>query len=492
VVGRGGWNADESIVEDAPSYSPDVQVVFVHHTAGTNNYRCVDSARIIRGIQAYHVRSKGWNDIGYNFLVDRCGTLFEGRAGGVTRPVLGAHTLGFNSHSAAIAVLGDYDGRGVPARVRTVIAQVAAYKIGMYGNNPAGRTTLVSSGSDRYATGTRVTLNRVSAHRDTGRTECPGDALYGQLGAIRAVAGAGPADLAVTGLAGAVRTGSTYYTRGTVTVGWDTGTPSSLMDRFDVLVDGARATSAPGGHRSATVTLPPGRHEVRVRGLHLSGRSATTTARATFVDRKAPTFEAGPAVALRTGSLDGSVPVTLGWRVADAGGLRSVTLSRPSRFAFAPTTSRWSTTARPAIATTWGLRAVDRTGNAATAGVTRTPMVVSEAAATRTGSWGLRRSTGYLGGTALYGSTAGASLSWTFTGRSASLAVTRSARSGRVQVYVDGAPAGTLDLRTTTTQHRRAVWARSWASSGTHTVRLVVQGTAGRPGVLSDGLVYLR
>jgi hypothetical protein len=226
--------------------------------------------------------------------------------------------------------------------------------------------------------------------------------------------------------------------------------------------------------------------------VHLSGRTATTTARTAFVDRKAPTFDAGPSVVLRTGSLDGSVPVTLGWRVTDAGGLRSVTLTRPSPLGLAPTTTRWSTTARPATATTWGLRAVDRTGNAATAAVTGTPVVMAEAAATRTGAWGHRRSTGYLGGAALYGAAAGASLNWTFTGRSASLAFTRSARSGRVQVFVDGASAGTLDLRTATTQHRRAVWARSWASSGAHTVRVVVQGTAGRPGVLADGLVYLR
>jgi hypothetical protein len=492
AVSRRGWNADESIVEDAPSYSSDVQVMFVHHTAGTNNYSCADSARIIRGIQAYHVRSKGWNDIGYNFLVDRCGTLFEGRAGGVTRAVLGAHTLGFNAHSAAIAVLGDYDGRGVPARVRTVIAQVAAYKVGMYGNNPAGRTTLASSGSDRYPAGTQVTMNRISAHRDTGRTECPGDALYGQLPAIRGAAGAPPAGLAITGLRGAVATGSIHYTRGTVTVGWNIGTSSSLMDRFDVLVDGARVASAPAGHRMAAVSLPPGRHEIRIRGVHLSGRVATTPARTVVVDRTAPAFYPGPAVALRTGSLNGSVPVTLSWRATDAGGLRSVALTRPSRFTFAPTTTRWSTTARPGTATTWGLRAVDRTGNATAAAVTRTPVVVSETAAARTGSWGLRRSTGFLSGTALYAAAAGASLTWTFTGRSASLAFTRSARSGRVQVYVDGTPAGTLDLHAAATAHRSAVWARTWPAGGQHTVRVVVQGTAGHPGVLSDGLVYLR
>src|SRR5690606_17772143 len=100
---------------------PDVQVMFVHHTAGTNSYSCRDSARIVRGIQGYHVRGNGWNDIGYNFLVDKCGNLFEGRKGGVNRAVLGAHTMGFNSHSSAVAVLGNYNARTVPAVVRTAI-----------------------------------------------------------------------------------------------------------------------------------------------------------------------------------------------------------------------------------------------------------------------------------------------------------------------------------------------------------------------------------
>src|SRR5690242_7241272 len=142
LVTRAGWGANEAIVKHPPEYTGPVQVLFVHHTATGNDYACTQSASIIRGIELYHVRSKGWNDVGYNFLVDKCGTLFEGRAGGVDKPVLGAHTLGFNSGSAAIAVIGDYTSRGAPARVRSVIAQVAAYKLGAYGNNPAGRVVV--------------------------------------------------------------------------------------------------------------------------------------------------------------------------------------------------------------------------------------------------------------------------------------------------------------------------------------------------------------
>ncbi|MEV0638618.1 hypothetical protein AB0I77_27495 [Streptomyces sp. NPDC050619] len=81
IVPRSGWGADESIVADPPTYTTDTKAVFVHHTAGTNDYTCAESASIIRGIFVYHVRSSGWNEIGYNFLVDKCGTVFEGRAG---------------------------------------------------------------------------------------------------------------------------------------------------------------------------------------------------------------------------------------------------------------------------------------------------------------------------------------------------------------------------------------------------------------------------
>ena len=491
VVSRAGWGANEAIVKGLPEYTSDVQVVFVHHTAGSNDYSCADSAAIVRAIETYHVKSNHWDDIGYNFLVDKCGTLFEGRKGGIDRPVLGAHTLGFNSRSSAIAVLGSYTGRGVPARVRRVIAQVAAYKIGAYGNTPAGRVALISSGSDRYAEGSRALLNRISGHRDTGRTECPGDALYSQLGPIRRIAGAGPAGLAVAKMNGASRVGSTYYTRGTIRPYWQVSTPSALLNRFDVYVDGVLTGSAPSAHRQRLLRLPAGRHTVRIRAVALNGRTSITDA-AVLVDQTLPEFSAGPSVLLRTGSLNGIVPVRLRWVAADSGGLRRVALTSPSAANLATTATAWAGSVPPSADTRYGLRATDRAGNVRSAAVTRTPVVVSEARASRTGTWRTLRGPAYLGGTALRGTAANAALSWSFTGRSAALAVTRTAASGRVQVFVDGAPAGMIDLRAPATKNRRAVWTRSWNSSGRHTVRIEVEGTAGRPGIISDGLVYLR
>ncbi|GAA3060420.1 hypothetical protein GCM10020000_49330 [Streptomyces olivoverticillatus] len=85
-----------------------MKAAFVHHTASGNGYSCAQSASVIRGIYRYHVVSSGWRDIGYNFLIDKCGTVYEGRAGGVAKPVRGAHTLGFNTNSMGIAVLGSF------------------------------------------------------------------------------------------------------------------------------------------------------------------------------------------------------------------------------------------------------------------------------------------------------------------------------------------------------------------------------------------------
>jgi hypothetical protein len=491
VFSRTRWGANEKIVRGAPEYSPDVQVVFVHHTAGTNNYSCAQSPAIIRSIQAYHVKSNNWDDIGYNFLVDKCGTLFEGRAGGYSRPVLGAHTLGFNARSSAIAVLGNYSGVGVPARVKRVIAQVAAYKIGAYGNPPTGRVAMISSGSDRYAKGSTAMLNRVSGHRDTGKTECPGNTLYGQLGSIRSIAGAAPSGLAVTKMNGATKVGATYYTRGTIRPFWQVSTPTSMLYRFDVFVDDVLTASAPRGDREQLLTLSPGRHTLRVRAVGLNGKT-TITSVAVLVDQTLPEFTSGPSVSLRTGSLNGIVPVRVRWGVTDAGGLGSLALTAPAPVKLATTTTAWAGSVKPEAATSYGLRATDRAGNARSVAVQRTASVTAETAGARTGSWSTVTGTAYLGGQALRSTAAESSLSWTFTGRSAALAVSRTAVSGRVQIFVDDAPAGIIDLRSPETLHRRAVWTRAWPDSVQHTVRIVVEGTAGRPGVIADGLVYLR
>ncbi|MFI6421089.1 N-acetylmuramoyl-L-alanine amidase [Streptomyces sp. NPDC050842] len=194
IVSRAGWGADESLVQDPPSYLNKVDAVFVHHTAGTNDYTCADSPAIIRAILTFHVKTNGWNDIGYNFFVDKCGTVFEGRAGGVDRPVLGAHTYGFNSYSSGISLLGDYENGGTPtAAAKQAIADIAAWKLGLHGVDPEAKVTLTAAADTGvWKKGQAATLNTVSGHRDGYATLCPGATLYSELPAIRTVAGGSP------------------------------------------------------------------------------------------------------------------------------------------------------------------------------------------------------------------------------------------------------------------------------------------------------------
>ncbi|GAA1955686.1 N-acetylmuramoyl-L-alanine amidase [Kitasatospora viridis] len=186
IVTRSGWGADESLRQPGYAYTGDVRVVFVHHTDTGNGYSCSDSPKLIRAIYQYHVKTNGWRDIGYNFLVDKCGTIFEGRAGGVSRAVLGAHTLGFNTDSSGVAALGTYSSAAAPQAELDGIAKIAAWKLGLTGRDASGSTVLTSANSgSRFQAGTSHTFAAVSGHRDAFNTDCPGDQLFDKLPAIR-------------------------------------------------------------------------------------------------------------------------------------------------------------------------------------------------------------------------------------------------------------------------------------------------------------------
>ncbi|MFI0164741.1 N-acetylmuramoyl-L-alanine amidase [Streptomyces sp. NPDC017095] len=185
IVTRRGWGADESLRERGFVYTKKIKAAFVHHTASGNTYTCAQAPSVIRGIYRYHVRSMGWRDIGYNFLADKCGTLYEGRAGGVAKAVLGAHTLGFNTDSMGIAVIGTYGTARPPGAAVTAVARLTAWKLGLYGVDPRAKTQLTSGGGNLFAKGRSVRLNVISGHRDGYATECPGKRLYAELGTAR-------------------------------------------------------------------------------------------------------------------------------------------------------------------------------------------------------------------------------------------------------------------------------------------------------------------
>ncbi len=194
VRSRTEWGADESLRRGAPTYADTVKAVIVHHTAGSNDYTAADVPARIRADYAYHVAARGWSDLGYNVVVDKFGGIWEGRAGGLGRATIGSHAAGFNTGTLGVSLLGDMTrALPTPEAVRAV-ARVSAYAARQWRFDPLGTVSLTSGGSPKFAAGARVTLPRISGHRDVGLTACPGS-LYDQLGEVRRLAGSliGPA-----------------------------------------------------------------------------------------------------------------------------------------------------------------------------------------------------------------------------------------------------------------------------------------------------------
>jgi N-acetylmuramoyl-L-alanine amidase len=187
-VPRSGWGADRCPPRSAPAYG-QVRAVHVHHTVSLNDYTPEEAPSIVLAVCRYHRNSNGWNDIGYNALVDKYGTLYEGRAGGLDKAVIGAQAQGFNSVTSGISNIGDHTSLPQTAAALAAMANFIRWKLTVHGQPLSGRVTVVSSGgpASRYGAGARVTLERVIGHRDTGRTACPGAALYAQLPQLRAL-----------------------------------------------------------------------------------------------------------------------------------------------------------------------------------------------------------------------------------------------------------------------------------------------------------------
>ena len=187
IVPRAKWLADAAFRRPPARYADRVTAVFVHHTDTPNGYDCADTPRIIRYLYAGQAGGRQWDDIGYNFLVDRCGTVYEGRAGGADKAVVGAHAQGFNKGTAGIAAIGTFSaGTPVPPAMAESIAALAAWKLGLAGIDPRSRVRLVSTNSlSRFPKGTTAEFNAIAAHRDGYETYCPGQALMAALPEIR-------------------------------------------------------------------------------------------------------------------------------------------------------------------------------------------------------------------------------------------------------------------------------------------------------------------
>jgi N-acetylmuramoyl-L-alanine amidase len=202
IVTRAQWGADESWRDPIPRMGTTIIAGFIHHTATTSNYTPEQAPAQMRNLYAYFTKSLKYADMGYNFLVDKYGTIYEGRAGctasttdscdGPSLPVQGAHTAGMNEDTFAISVIGNFDTvkptDDAAAVIVNSLARLAAWKLAPYGLNPKDMTSVTStdtSGKSRYGNGEVARTYVLSAHRDVGLTVCPGRYLYTYMDLIR-------------------------------------------------------------------------------------------------------------------------------------------------------------------------------------------------------------------------------------------------------------------------------------------------------------------
>jgi N-acetylmuramoyl-L-alanine amidase-like protein len=190
VITRAGWGCDESLRTWEPEFYP-LQKLICHHTAGANNDP--NPPATIRSIYYYHAVTQGWGDIGYNFLIDEAGRIYEGRysrpyesgeypTGENTsaRGVTAAHAYQFNSGTCGIALLGTFTGRDATPQARAGLEEMLAWKADRHGIDPLGSavyTNPVTLASSTFA--------NIAGHRDVTATQCPGGAFYKTLPIIR-------------------------------------------------------------------------------------------------------------------------------------------------------------------------------------------------------------------------------------------------------------------------------------------------------------------
>ncbi len=172
IILRSTWGADNSGKCDSPIYGSTTRGAVVHHTAGSNSYSAAESANIVRATQAYHMTGRDWCDIGYNFLVDKYGQIFEGRKGGIDKPVRAAHSGNgsVNEETMGVSMMGTFSSTEPTTAMKAAVVKLIAWRFDQVGI-PANGT---------YSLG-GLTLNRISGHRNVVSTECPGAKAYAWL-----------------------------------------------------------------------------------------------------------------------------------------------------------------------------------------------------------------------------------------------------------------------------------------------------------------------
>jgi len=289
IIARRAWARGVSHPRVAPEYGA-VEMAFVHHTENPNGYTSAEVPAMLRAIYAFHRYANGWNDIGYNFVLDLFGRIFEARAGGTSEPVVGAHAGGYNLVSTGVAVLGSFSEVPISNAASQSLERLLAWKLSLHGVPASGRVTVrVNPAGARYSrfpAGDRVPLPRIAGHRDGDSTDCPGDVLYGELPRVRrivkelagrparvtlALAGGASAQAAVLG-------GTLEFLDGTPIAGAPIEVQlRSVSAKGEVVTEQtlAQAVTGSGGEWSVPVSIAPGGPEgIWLRALSPGGQIA--------------------------------------------------------------------------------------------------------------------------------------------------------------------------------------------------------------------------
>ena len=188
IIARRAWAQGVAVPKVAPEYGA-VRMAFVHHTENPNGYAASEVPAMLRAIYVFHRYVNGWDDIGYNFVLDLYGRIFEARAGGIDEPVVGAQAGGYNLVSTGIAVLGSFMAVPISKAARSALEALLAWKLSLHGVPAEGSVTVrvnpAGASYSRFPANARVPLPRIAGHRDADSTDCPGNVLYGELPAIR-------------------------------------------------------------------------------------------------------------------------------------------------------------------------------------------------------------------------------------------------------------------------------------------------------------------
>ncbi len=288
MVSRQEWGGDACLAGQTPErdYADRVQMLFIHHTdhgSNSNGYGPDEGKDLVYAICSYHVNVREWSDIGYNFLVDKYGTIYEGRGGGIEAGVIGAHTGGFNSYSTGVAFIGDHTASAPTDAAQTALRRLAAWKLDIHHVDPLGTVTVESYGSTKFPEGTIVQFPTVAGHKDASITACPGGACYALLDWFKTgiaaeggpkIYGGWPDQDPIEGFPQAGYQPATLAARFTEPMNWTV----SILDPAGTEVSrlegsGAQAEVVWDG-TSQGVLQPVGRYRVSITGVPHSGAAA--------------------------------------------------------------------------------------------------------------------------------------------------------------------------------------------------------------------------